>query len=196
MSLLTEIAPWSVDIKGQNYFFDSDFRNFIKFETLMEDSGIDEQKKGELALNLFFDEIPTDIAGAFACILTFYSPNSESDSKNQSAGKQKRIYSFEYDADYIYSAFLADYGIDLQDIEQLHWWKFRALFKGLKPDNMICKIMEYRATDLSKLKGEEKKFYQKMQKQFALPVPKSEQEKRDRIAEALMNGESLEITSS
>ncbi|WP_099205886.1 bacteriophage Gp15 family protein [Scatolibacter rhodanostii] len=188
MNLLTEIAPQSVRIEGQDYFFDADFRNVIKFEMLMEDSTIDEQTKGFLALNLFFEDIPTDIASAFDCILSLYSPEAETDNKKTGTGKQKRIYSFEHDSDYIYAAFLADYGIDLQETEYLHWWKFRALFKGLKPDNMICKIMEYRAADLSKLKGEEKKFYQRMQRQFALPISKSEQEKLDVVADFLMGG--------
>lgn len=192
MNLLTEAAPWSVDIKGQSYFFDADFRNFIKFEMLMEDSSIEDHMRGYLALNLFFTEIPNHVESAFECIVDMYAPKAEAANKKTDGTVQKRIYSFEYDSDYIFAAFLADYGIDLNSVEKLHWWKFQALFKGLKPDNMICKIMEYRAADLSKLKGEERKFYQKMQKQFALPIPKSEQEKCDRIAEMLMSEGSLE----
>ena len=91
---------------------------------------------------------------------------------------------------------MADYRIDLNDVEFLHWWKFRALFTGLKPDNLICKIMDYRAADLSKLKGEERKFYQKMQKQYALPVPKAEQEKCNAIAETLLISGDLSGTLS
>lgn len=52
---------------------------------------------------------------------------------------------------------------------------------------MICKIMSYRAADLSKLKGEELKFYRK-NKKFAIPAPKSEHDKLSAIDEALLNG--------
>ena len=39
---------------------------------------------------------------------------------------------------------MSQYGIDLIDIEELHWYKFLALFKGLKDDEIISKIMAYR----------------------------------------------------
>lgn len=193
MNLLTEIAPRSVEIEGQIYEIDADFRNFIRFEQLMFDPDIRDEHRGVLALNLFYPEIPQDFSRAFEQIIRLYSAG-QTEKKSSGGGKQKRIYSFEHDADYIFAAFLADYQIDLQEIDFLHWWKFRALFAGLKPDNLICKIMEYRAADLSKLKGEEKKFYQKMQREYALPIPKAEQEKCDEIAARLMDGKSIEIS--
>lgn len=186
MSLLTEKAPLSVEIGGQDYEFDADFRNCIRFEQLMFDPAVPEDLRGVLALNLFYPEIPPDLPEAINKILWVYSAAQEDNRKPRHSGRQKRIYSLEHDADYIFAAFMADYRIDLNEIEFLHWWKFRALFSGLKPDNLICKIMEYRAADLSKLKGEQKKHYQQMQKQYALPIPKAEQEKCDAIAELLM----------
>ena len=188
MSLLTEKAPLSVEIGGQYYEIDADFRNCIRFEQLMFDPQVPEDLRGVLALNLFYPEIPPDLPEAINKILWVYSATQEDNRKAPNSGRQKRIYSLEHDADYIFAAFMADYGIDLNEIEFLHWWKFRALFSGLKPDNLICKIMEYRAADLSKLKGEQKKFYQQMQKQYALPIPQAEQEKCDAIAELLMQG--------
>lgn len=187
MNLITEIAPHSVEIGGLDYVIDADFRNCIRFEQLMFDPSLDENVRGAYALNLFYPEIPKDIPAAFEKIIWLYAAGQE-EKKFSGICQQKRIYSFEYDSEYIFAAFLADYGIDLNEIEFLHWWKFRALFTGLKPDNLICKIMEYRGADLSKLKGEEKKFYQKMQKQYALPMSQAEKEKCDEIAELLMQG--------
>lgn len=187
MSLLTEVAPQSVMIEGQEYEIDADFRNCIRFEQLMFDPDIQDDLRGILALNLFYPEIPQNVQAAFEHILRLYSAAQGQEQRKASGNsQQKRIYSFEHDSEYIFAAFMADYRIDLNEIEFLHWWKFRALFAGLKPDNLICKIMEYRAADLSKLKGEERKFYQKMQKQYALPVPKAEQEKCNAIAETLL----------
>lgn len=187
MNLITEIAPLSVEIGGHDYAIDADFRNCIRFEQLMFDPALDDNSRGAFALNLFYPEIPQDIPAAFEKILWLYAADQE-EKKSSGGGRQKRIYSFEHDSEYIFSAFYSDYGIDLNEIDFLHWWKFRALFAGLKPDNLICKIMEYRGADLSKLKGEEKKFYQKMQKQYALPMPKAEKEKCDEIAKLLMQG--------
>ena len=49
--------------------------------------------------------------------------------KQNKQEKQKQIYSYEFDADYIYSAFLQQYKIDLNSIKYMHWWKFKDLFE-------------------------------------------------------------------
>lgn len=187
MNLLLDLAPRSVVIGGHSYSFDADFRNCIRFENLMFDPEIDDNSRGVMALNLFYPKIPKDIPAAFQEIIQFYSAGQK-EKKHSGSGSQKRIYSFEHDADYIFAAFMADYGIDLNEIDFLHWWKFRALFAGLKPDNLICKIMEYRSADTKSMKGEQKKFYEKMQHQYALPRPKAEQDKLDEISDVLMRG--------
>lgn len=73
----------------------------------------------------------------------------------------------------------------------LHWWKFKALFDALKPDNTICKIMEWRGADTKKMKGEQKIFYQRMQRLYALPRPREEREVLDEITQALIDGRNL-----
>ena len=84
------------------------------------------------------------------------------------------------------------YSIDLQDIEYLHWWKFKAMFKSLKEDNEIVKIMGYRSMDLSKIKDKEQKsYYKKMQELYKIPISKDEDRKLKEIEEALLNGSSL-----
>ena len=101
-----------------------------------------------------------------------------------------------YDDSYIYSAFLSQYNIDLQDINDLHWWKFKAMFESLKEDNKICEIMKYRASDLSKIKDkEEKAFYKKMKQIYKLPeyIDKEQKEKEDEIAKILMGDGVLDL---
>ena len=98
-----------------------------------------------------------------------------------------RVYSFEYDDDYIYAAFMTQYGIDLQDIEYMHWWKFRAMFNSLTNQNEFVKIMEYRSIDLKDdMPKEQKSFYRKMKRIHALPSMDDEDERTNAIAEALM----------
>ena len=104
----------------------------------------------------------------------------------------ERIYSFEYDDDYIYSAFLSQYRIDLQDIEYLHWWKFRAMFRALDEDCQFCKIMSYRSIKINNdMTKSQKAFYRRMKSVHALPVPQEEQERMDAITQALLNGGDL-----
>ena len=43
----------------------------------------------------------------------------------------------------IYAAFLQQYNIDLIDVEELHWWKFLALLKGLN-GTKLDDVMKWR----------------------------------------------------
>lgn len=189
MNLLLEGAPASVEIDGTEYALDADYRNAIKFELLMLDSTVPEEARGLLALRLFFPEIPSNLQEAFDRLVWFYRCGEEPQKASSKAGKGARIYSYEHDGGYIYAAFLDAYGIDLEEVSFLHWWKFRALFESLSEDATICRIMSFRAADTSKMKGEQRKYYQDMKRRYALPLPRDEQEKLDAISEALLGGD-------
>lgn len=165
---------------------ETNFRSFILFELLMQDRNINEKNKIILALNLFYKEPPQDIKKAIDGILWFYTRGkTENKEKSNEESTRNNIYSYEYDAELIYSAFLSQYGIDLNEIEYLHWWKFKSLFEGLNEENKVCKYMEYRSIDLSKIKDkEEKKKYKKLKQLCALPDERTEEEKEQDFAEA------------
>ncbi|MDU1031666.1 bacteriophage Gp15 family protein [Clostridium paraputrificum] len=194
MNILVDLVPTTVNIDNKEYEINSDFRTSILFELLMQDGTIEEDDKILMALQLYYPDIPENIKKAIEQMLWFYRCGKDV-SSSKGNGKSKgvtQIYSFEYDDDYIYSAFLDQYNIDLQDIEYLHWWKFKAMFKALKDDNMIVKIMGYRSMDLSKVKDKEQKaYYRRMQKLYEIPISKDEQNKLDDITIALLSGEDL-----
>ena len=76
---------------------------------------------------------------------------------------------------------MQNYGIDLYDTEYLHWWKFRALCKGLK-DTRINDIMGVRQTDITDNMSEERKdSIITMQEIYELPMSLYE---RRRISQA------------
>lgn len=194
MNILVDLLPIAVEIDNKNYEINSDFRTSILFELLMQDSSIGAEDRIITALELYYPVIPENINEAIEQMLWFYRCGKEiTSSKGNGKGKSvTQIYSFEHDDDYIYAAFMDQYNIDLQDIEYLHWWKFKAMFKSLKKDNEIVKIMGYRSMDLSKIKSkEEKAYYKKMQELYKLPMPKDEQEKLDDINNILLNGGDL-----
>lgn len=169
---------------------DTNFRSFILFELLMQDSSINEEDKLVLSLNLFYKEIPKDIKKAYDGIIWFYTMGNNdkknSKKKKKESNKSEKIYSYEYDADLIYSAFLKQYHIDLNEIDYLHWFKFKSLFEGLDDDNRICQIMSYRAIDLSKIKdNEQKKKYKKLKMKYMLPDNRTDEEKENDFADAL-----------
>ncbi|EPY2279512.1 bacteriophage Gp15 family protein [Clostridium sporogenes] len=191
MNMLIDLVPTTVEIEGGEYEINSNFRVSILFELLMQDNSISEEDKIMQALQLYYPVIPTNINMAVDKMLWFYRCGKDMiPSKGIGKGKGvTQIYSFEYDDDYIYSAFLDQYGVDLQDIEYLHWWKFKAMFKALKEDNEIVKIMGYRSMDLSKIKDkEEKNYYRKMQELYKIPIAKDEKDKLEEINNILLNG--------
>lgn len=188
MNILTDPAPKTVNIAGVEVPINWDFRASIRFEMLM-DEDMPDAEKARRALEIYYPTIPSNLQEAVDKLLWFYAAGKEADNAVTSHRRATRIYSYSYDDEYIYSAFLGQYGVDLQDIPSLHWWKFRAMFAGLQADTKIVEIMGYRAMEIpSKMSREQKDFYRKMKKQYALPLPKSEREKLNAIEEALMNG--------
>ena len=182
---LPNITPHGLRIR-------TDFRESIKFELLMQNRNIDEKDKVMIALNLYYYniEIKTDkdLKKAVDDILWFYScgkADIQSDS-NKIQKKQKQIYSYEFDAEYIYSAFMEQYGINLNKMK-LHWWEFKAMFNSLNEKVHFSKIMEFRAIEISKIKDKDmKKYYKKMKRIYALPDMRTEEEKENDFAEAFL----------
>lgn len=186
MNLIVDRLP--TDYEGLK--IETNFRSFVLFELLMQDNSLTKEEKVLLSIRLFYKEKIEDIKKATDGILWFYRCGEEikenKNVKNKEQNNKKQIYSYEYDSKYIYSAFLDQYGIDLNEIEYLHWFKFKALFEGLKSDNKICEIMSYRAVDISKIKDkEEKKKYKRLQRQWALPDNRTIEEKEQDFANSL-----------
>lgn len=172
----------------------TDFRESIKFELLMQDNTIKDSDKVIIALNLYYYEPEkiTNIKTAVDDMLWFYKcgkdikKKEEKDTNQQAGKKEKQIYSYEFDAEYIYSAFMEQYKIDLNSINYLHWWKFKALFTSLNENVLFSKIMGFRTINLSKIKDKSmKEYYKKMKKIYALPDMRSEEEKEEDFANAL-----------
>ena len=191
MNMLIDLLPETVEIGGVDYRINSDFRTSILFEMLVTDEELEAKDKVIPALRLYYPEIPPDIGEAVDKILWFYrcGKKEKKTSESGEGAPPEPVYSFDYDDDYIYAAFLEQYGIDLQDVENLHWWKFRALFKGLMDDTEFVKIMGYRSIKISNsMSKEQRKFYNEMKRIHALPRSEKEEQMEAMLLEALQNG--------
>lgn len=186
----TECLPTTVEIEGVEYPINTDFRTSIQFETLLQ--GETNEVKILLGiLRLYYGEnVPENIPKAVEKALWFYSGGNLKEKSKDS--RKESFYSFDYDGDYIYSAFLEQYGIDLSDAK-LHWWKFRAMFMSLNNKTKFSEIIGYRSLKLSgKMSKEDKEFYKKMKRIYALPKNQKEEDRMNEIRERLRNGESIE----
>ncbi len=194
-NMLVDCLPETIEIEGTEYEIETNFRTYILFELMMQDTELSDVEKAMRGLELVYQKIPENLNSAVDRLLWFYSCGKqwrEKAGEVEGVSEIQRIYSFEYDDDYIYSAFLTQYHIDLQDIEYLHWWKFKALMRTLSSDLEFSKIMEYRSIDInSNMTKEQRDFYRRKKELYALPLPADEEEKMDAIAEALMNDGNL-----
>lgn len=183
---MTVRLPSTVRIDGADYPINTDFRTSMDFELLFfeEMNGLDILMRG---LELYYGEhIPENQVAAVERMMWFYR-GGEEEKKQASSGKVP--YSFSCDSDYIFSAFLDQYGLDLWEVEYMHWWKFMAMFKSITDDKKISEIMMYRTIKIdNKMSREQKAFYRKMQKLYAIPCSKKQQEKKNALEEALLNG--------
>lgn len=192
-NILLDVLPETVEIDGMEYLINSDFRISILFELLVQDDTIGKRQKLIQGLKLYYPQIPSNTSEAVEKMIWFYRcgrvPDGGREIREDDDGNSlEKPYSFEYDDAYIYAAFMEQYGIDLQD-EDIHWWKFRALFNSLSEDTEFAKIMGYRSIDItSKMSNEQKRFYKKKKAIYALPRPEAEREAQELLEEALMNG--------
>ena len=191
MSILVDVFPYTINVGGREVPIRCDFATGIKFSELVENQELDYKQKLEECLKLYLidigDVVGLNINDVITAILDFYSCNEKAE---KGAGRKgERVLSYSQDANFIYSAFYEQYGIDLQEA-QLHWWKFKALLDGLSDKTMIKKIMNIRAMDTSKLDKEQRKHYQSLKRHYKLQqqISKREADEIEELETALMNG--------
>lgn len=188
MNLLIHRLPTEVEgIK-----INTDYKISILFELLIQDKKVPKQLKLMKALEMYYPEFNKirNYEKAIENMMWFYKCGKEIESTNKgisSNSKYNQIYSFEYDDKYIYSAFLQQYKIDLQETKYMHWWKFKALFDGLNEETEIVKIMGYRSVNLAQIKDTEKRnYYKKMKRLYAIPDMRSQEEKENEFARSFL----------
>ena len=192
-NILLDRPPDTVMIDGADYPINTDYRAGIQLDILINDDLIDWEDVPAEALKIYFPGavFPPLSNEMVEAVVDFYrcgkpKPQPEQQRAIDEVDDAERTFSFEHDADYIFSAFLQQYGIDLTK-SHMHWWVFMALFSGLSEDCTLVKIMGYRAAEISEdMPKEERKQLERMKELYALPRPKEEIEAKDRLAEILM----------
>jgi hypothetical protein len=139
VNILTSALPVTVDINGERYLINTDFRAALRVILAFEDPDLTAQEKQIVMLSNLYPVVPSDVSGALEQANLFLNagkPYGEGE-----AGP--RVYSFAKDANYIFAAFRQTHGIDLETAE-LHWWKFLALFMDLGSETTFCQLIGLR----------------------------------------------------
>lgn len=193
-NILVDSLPETITVDGRDYFVNTDFRAGILFEMLVSDKTQTNEQIIQQTFDIYFtDDIPMNLKDALDEILWFYrcgyEPQKRRTRKRVEEKHDERVFDYDIDGALIYAAFKSQYGVDLQDIEHLHWWKFNAMFQGLHDDEQISKIISYRTVDLGKISDKEtRKHYAALKHKYALPDGRTVEEKISNAGSAFAGG--------
>lgn len=156
--------PEELTIDVVKYPIDTDFRTWIKFQNIIIKKNTDEQKTADLLqfiadLGLPFSE------NTLKALLDFFTGG---DTKPKKQEQTPPAYDFETDSNFIYTAYLTQYRIDLSQ-EKMHWWKFKAMFSSLSQEHTISKIMWARSADTKDMSDDMKEYISKIKNNYPLP---------------------------
>lgn len=173
--MLYEALPDSVTVAGNAYPIYTDFRDWLKLFDLQEEQAFGQEEKAIMMLSWYKEKPPVmhmqealEALVRFACRKTDIKVNLEKQQKST-----EKILSWNFDAPYIYTAFLSVYGVDLLKIQEMHWHVFLSLFDGLPEDTPIKRRMYYRARNLSAIKDKnERKRIRKIKQAIQIPKEK------------------------
>lgn len=170
INLLYESLPDTICVDGKEYLINTDYKYWIELSDALNDPKVDKEYLANVFIGLFVDGIPQFSSEVFLAIMDFFNGNvkdAKSSENGETEKKTKKVYDFKIDAEYFISAFLNQYHINLFE-DDLHWWKFLALFNGLEKCE-LTERMRYRGVDLSTIKNkEERKRTKKIQDSLKL----------------------------
>ena len=175
MDLTRRALPNTVEVGGRAYSIYTDFRVWMRFEI-----SVGKLKRDEVVdiSYLFKNDMPTycDLRELFV----FSRP--ESPLPRRISNSNVVAINYELDADLIYAAFLGQYGIDLCDVEELHWHKFLALLGGLNESTKLREVMGYRCYEKSSAR--DKDIYEELKRAWEIepPISDEEQEELDKFS--------------
>lgn len=129
--------PEAVEVGGSLYPVHTSFKYWLRFLELIADKNT---PPGKFDFMYSTDKKPESRLRGLIALVQFCNPPRElprtkSDSEN--------VLDYSIDADFIFSAFLEQYGIDLLDSD-MHWHKFQALLFGLH-GTKLNEIIGYRS---------------------------------------------------
>lgn len=160
--MFLEKLPKSIRIGETDYPIRTDFKTWIKVESILKDNNIPDSFKLSMIYticDLFYEneDISTEsIDAVFDGIFSFWRMYK---SINKKAKISHEIaYDYNVDFDMIVAAFKQQYNINLFNAD-MHWFEFKALFDGLGEDTIFKKVVGYRTVDLSKVPKEQRKEY-------------------------------------
>lgn len=157
---------------------DTDFRIGIQMNMIADDDELSDFEKVYASCNLLFEgDVPEDTKDMEEA-LTWFLNGWNHDHFSKGKGQSDKCIDFDQDQGRIYSAFLSQYHIDLNNAD-MHWWKFMYLLSNLE-ECSFTRVIDIRTKKLTgKMMKEEREMYMKNKKIYSISKPKelSEEQK-------------------
>lgn len=139
-------------IGNKEYQINTDYKVALNCCDVIEDDISDIERAYAIIGLLFDDEIPQE----------YLNEALEKAKKFLECGKENTTSSikdmdFKQDEGYIMSSFIADYKIDLSEINNMHWWKYCDLISGLSENSILNRIRDIRNYDINSIKDTKEK---------------------------------------
>ena len=174
------MLPETVEVDGSVYYVQTSFKFWLSFLRTAAD------KKNKNKDYSFMYKVqghkPTDQQHSFVALAQFCNPPQILPRIEKGSDT---VLDYTLDADYIYSAFLEQYGIDLLTSD-MHWYKFQALLRGLH-DTKLNEIIGFRSYENKSGKQDEyTRHMEKMRDMWELPQESDEEDEDLKAFEALL----------
>ena len=150
--------PEFAEIDGVQYKINTDYRVALNCFDAIEDENLNDISRAFAIITLLFgykneetgeiEGVPDNTNEALRIADKYLRCGNE----NVSTSNTKKDMDFNYDMKYIKASFLSDYGIDLDEVEHMHYWKFCDLIGGLTEQSVLSKVRDLRNTDLNDYK--------------------------------------------
>ena len=172
MNILTDNLPTTV----AGYAINTDYKNWIAYETLLRDETLTMQDKlTEIILLTVREPLsvkPEDMERLFRGLILFHAGKTDTDEEEPESPShgQERVpdaYDYDIDQELILAAFMQAYRIDLSTAS-MHWFVFRALLQGLPDDTRFMSVVGYRTADTSRMPKETAKQYNALKAKYAI----------------------------
>ncbi len=151
------------DYKG--WLIRTDYRIGVQIQLCLSDAELCDSEQTWTALSLLYGNGMPDLETAVRGLGWFMSCGAPETAAEEDGGPE--VYSFEYDAGRLASAFRRGFGLDISR-ERLHWFSFVSMLGDLG-GTAFSGVMDIRTTEAAEVDQRKRAEFLRMKRRFALP---------------------------
>jgi len=170
-------SPWQLPteavIHGQRYPIHGDFRDILEIFGYLEDRELPEYLRWQIALALFYDDIPQDRQAALDFLAEFLSGGSRESEK-----PGPKLLDWQQDAPMIVADVNKVAGQEIRALPFVHWWTFLSWFHAIGEGQLSTVVsIRHKLQSGKKLEKWEQDFYRENKKRVDIPKRYTSEEK-------------------